>query len=136
MFLTEGSCSRLLQQRCPACFGGTHFGRAFDRFVRQSLANHLQLTLHSDGGDVHVAIDATFSQRHNAAVGQSPWFYEPKYFIPKEKIDAMGARISAARGKPPNSYQSEVPDTALDECEKSYEAADEKKEKKIGRAHV
>ena len=44
----------------------------------------------------------------------------------------MEARISAARGKPPHPYQSEVPDTALDKCEKSYEAADEKKEKSLG----
>lgn len=28
--LTEGSCSRVLQMRCPACFGGTRFGRDFD----------------------------------------------------------------------------------------------------------
>ena len=79
-----------------------------------------------------MAIDATFSQRHNVAAGESPWFYEPKYFIPKENIDAMDARISAARGKPPRPYQSEVSDTALDECEKLYEAADEKKEKSLG----
>ena len=44
----------------------------------------------------------------------------------------MDARISAARGKPPRPYQSEVSDIALDECEKSYEAADEKKEKSLG----
>ena len=44
----------------------------------------------------------------------------------------MGTRISAARGRPPHSFQTEVPDTALDECEKSYEAADEKKEKSLG----
>lgn len=41
----------------------------------------------------------------------------------------MEARINAARKKPPRSYQREVPEAALDECEKSYEAADEKKEK-------
>ena len=28
-----GSCSRLLQERCPACFGGTRFGRSFDTYV-------------------------------------------------------------------------------------------------------
>ena len=79
-----------------------------------------------------MAIDATFSQRHNVAAGDSPWFYEPKYFIPKVKIDAMDARISAARNKAPRQHRNEVPESALDECEKSYEAADEKKEKTAG----
>ena len=84
------------------------------------------------GGDIHVAIDATFSQHHNVAAGESPWFYEPKYFVPKGVVDAMGARIIAARSRPPRSYKSQVPESALDECEKSYEAADEKKEKTHG----
>ena len=47
-------------------------------------------------------------------------------------VDKMGARITAARHKAPRTYNSAVPDTALDECEKSYEAADEKKEKTLG----
>ena len=85
-----------------------------------------------DGGDVHVAIDATFSQRHNVAAGESPWFYEPKYFVPKEAIDKMDARIAAARRKPPRPHDNAIPDSAIDECEKSYEAADEKKEKTHG----
>ena len=86
----------------------------------------------SQGGDVHVAIDATFSQRHNAAAGDSPWLHEPKYFISKDVVYSVGARISAARSKPPRAYKHSVPDTALDECEKSYEAANEKKDKSIG----
>ncbi|KAI1788529.1 hypothetical protein LXA43DRAFT_894498 [Ganoderma leucocontextum] len=114
--LTVGSCSRILQRRCPACFSGTQFGRNFE----------------SHGGDIHVAIDATFSQRHNVTAGESPWFYEPKYFIPKAQVDAMGVRITIARSRPPRTYESQVPDSALDECEKSYEAADEKKEKTHG----
>lgn len=86
----------------------------------------------SQGGDFHVAIDATFGQRHNAAAGDSPWLYEPKYFISKEAVDSVGEQISAARNKPPRAFKSSVPDTALDECEKSYEAANEKKDKSIG----
>ncbi|KAI0669310.1 hypothetical protein C8Q78DRAFT_1095812 [Trametes maxima] len=112
-----GQCSRLLQKRCPACFGGNQFGRSFGK----------------EGGDVHVALDATFSQRHNASAGESPWFYEPKYFIPKEEVDAVGDRIAAARKKTAKPYQGPVPESALDECEKSYEAADEKKEKTHGK---
>ncbi|KAI1790619.1 hypothetical protein LXA43DRAFT_882467 [Ganoderma leucocontextum] len=114
--VTTEFCNRFLQKLCPACFGGTRFGRSFEK----------------EGGDIHVAIDATFSQRHNVAAGESPWFYEPKYFIPKQDIDRMDARITAARKKPPRLHHCEVPDTAIDECEKSYEAADEKKEKTHG----
>lgn len=86
----------------------------------------------SQGGDIHVAIDATFSQRHNVAAGDSPWFHDPKYFISKDAVDSVGTRISAARSKPPRTFKSTVPDAALDECEKSYEAANEKKDKTIG----
>ncbi|PIL33336.1 hypothetical protein GSI_04787 [Ganoderma sinense ZZ0214-1] len=85
------------------------------------------------GGNLDGSLtDATFGQRHNAAAGDSPWFYEPKYFIRKENVDRMEVRITAARKKPPRSYKSQVPESALDECEKSYEAADEKKEKTCG----
>ena len=87
---------------------------------------------YSQGGDVHVAIDATFSQRHNVAAGDSPWLYDPKYFISKDAVDGVGTRISAARSKPPRAFKGTVPETALDECEKSYEAANEKKDKSIG----
>ena len=41
----------------------------------------------------------------------------------------MDARITAARKKPRRTHQCQVPDAAIDECEKSYEAADEKKVK-------
>ncbi len=85
-----------------------------------------------DGGDIHVALDATFSQRHNISAGESPWFYEPKFFLSKEEVDAVGVRITAARKKPAHKHQSQVPEAALDQCEKSYQAADEKKEKTHG----
>ncbi|KAI0706515.1 hypothetical protein C8Q76DRAFT_629740 [Earliella scabrosa] len=111
-----GSCDRILQKRCPACFGGTKFGRDFEK----------------NGGDIHVAIDATFSQRHNVAAGDSPWFHEPKYFISKTEVDAVGARIDTLRKTAPRKYTCQVPDAALDECEKSFDAADEKKAKTHG----
>ncbi|OJT12711.1 hypothetical protein TRAPUB_10739 [Trametes pubescens] len=86
----------------------------------------------NDGGDIHVALDATFSQRHNISAGESPWFYEPKFFLSKEEVDAVGIRITAARKKPAHKHDSQVPEAALDQCEKSYQAADEKKEKTHG----
>ena len=77
-------------------------------------------------------MDATFSQRHNVAAGDSPWFHEPKYFISKTEVDAVGTRIDAARKTAPRKYAGQVPAAALDECEKSFEAADEKKAKTHG----
>ena len=86
----------------------------------------------SDGGDIHVAIDATLSQRHNIAAGEGPPFHELKYFLSKETVDAVGDRITAVHKKPPRAQISKVPDNALDECERSYEAANEKKDKTQG----
>jgi hypothetical protein len=31
--LSPGQCARVLQQRCPCCFGGTIFGRTFEECV-------------------------------------------------------------------------------------------------------
>lgn len=41
-------------------------------------------------------------------------------------------RIEAARKVKPREHKSAVPEAALDECEKSFEAADEKKHKTHG----
>lgn len=62
--------------------------------------------------------------------GDSPHFYEPEFFIPKAQVDECGRRIIAARKKPPRpSCAPKVPAHIVDECKKSYEAADEKKVK-------
>ncbi|EED84734.1 predicted protein [Postia placenta Mad-698-R] len=74
-------CARLLSTRCPACFGGAAFGRSFD-----------------EGADIHVALDATFSQCHSMHAGDSPHFYEPEFFIPKAQV-CRDLR-SSDRGKP------------------------------------
>ncbi|KAJ3003332.1 hypothetical protein NUW54_g5355 [Trametes sanguinea] len=115
--LVPGRCHRILQKRCPACFGGSRFGRDFRR----------------EGGDIHVAMDATFSQRHNTSAGDSPWHYDAEFFISKEQVDAVGDRIASARKKGAKPFSSRVPEAALDECRKSFEAADEKKEKTTGK---
>ncbi|EGO23826.1 hypothetical protein SERLADRAFT_392327 [Serpula lacrymans var. lacrymans S7.9] len=41
--LTTGHCASILIQYCPACIGGTVFGRPLD-----------------EGGDIHVATDGNF----------------------------------------------------------------------------
>jgi len=81
------------------------------------------------GGDIHVAIDGNFHHRHKTSAGDSPPFYDPTYVIPKEKVDAVGHRIDAARKKPAKSSTRIVPDEAVDECERTHEAADGKRQK-------
>lgn len=85
------------------------------------------------GGDIHVATDATFSQRHNRAAGDCPSFYAPDFFISKETVDTVGRRIERVRKQPrPNPKPARVPPEAVNECQKAHEAADEKKEKTSG----
>ncbi|OCH83923.1 hypothetical protein OBBRIDRAFT_815662 [Obba rivulosa] len=116
---TSGSrreCASFLQHRCPACFGGAEWGRPF-----------------AEGGDIVVAIDGNFSHRHLRSAGDSPAFYDPDYFIPKEKVDAVGARIEALCKTPSNRrYVPKVPDEAVDACEQGHTAADEQKAKTNG----
>ncbi|KAK0244954.1 hypothetical protein EDD85DRAFT_963291 [Armillaria nabsnona] len=114
--LTRGRASDLLQQRCPACFSGTRFGRGF-----------------SDGGDVHVGVDCNFHHRHRTSAGDCPDFYDPRYILSKQEVDAAGTRIDIARKSGAKTgYKPKIPDVAVDEDEKSFEAADEKKEKTQG----
>ena len=112
--LSLGSCGLILVQRCPACFGGTVFGRSI-----------------ADGGDIHVATDGNFHHRHRRSAGDSPSFYDPAYFLPKQQVDEMGTNIEKQRKKPGKTRTCEpvVPDDAINSCEASYEAADGKKQK-------
>ncbi|KZT28316.1 hypothetical protein NEOLEDRAFT_1058906, partial [Neolentinus lepideus HHB14362 ss-1] len=111
--LHRARCAAVLRDRCPACFGEILYGRSF-----------------GTGSDLHVAIDLNFHQRHRRTAGDSPKFYAAEYFISKEDVDAVGERILKARKKGPRSdYRAKVPDIAVDECEKSFEAADEAKQK-------
>jgi hypothetical protein len=105
-------CSPLLVQRCPACFGGTTFGRPL-----------------AEGGDFHVATDGNFHHRHRRSSGDCPAFYDPTYFLSKGEVDAMGEQIRKQRKKPAKTYSRDVPDEAIDACEASYEAADGNKRK-------
>ena len=109
---SRNTCAEILIQCCPACFGGTLFGRSLDQ-----------------GGDIHVATDGNFHHRHWQSAGDSPSFYEPFYFLPKAQVDAVGRHIDRARRHPSKGSQSEVPDEAIDQCEASYEAADGQKQK-------
>jgi hypothetical protein len=110
--LHRGLCAPILVQRCPACFGGTLFGRPT-----------------AEGGDIHTATDGNFHHRHRRAAGDCPRFYDPTYFLPKEFVDEVGRHIDAQRKRPPKVHVPLAPDEAIDQCETSYEAADGKKQK-------
>ncbi|EPQ51554.1 hypothetical protein GLOTRDRAFT_96295 [Gloeophyllum trabeum ATCC 11539] len=109
----EGECASILQQRCPACFGGVKFGRSL-----------------SEGCDIQICVDGNFSQRHLRSAGDSPAFYKPEYFLSKMQVDDMGTHIDAQRRRPPSkTYVAKVPDEAVDSCAHGHEAADEHKTK-------
>lgn len=81
------------------------------------------------GGDCHVGVDGNFNHCHNKSAGTSPRFYDPEYFLPKSQIDLVGERIEAQRRGKKKNYKREVPDEAVDKCEKSHEAGNGKKPK-------
>ncbi|KAG1836027.1 hypothetical protein C8R48DRAFT_783020 [Suillus tomentosus] len=110
--LRRGRCAPILIQRCPACFGGTMFGKPT-----------------ADGGDIHTATDGNFHHRHRRAAGDFPHFYDPTYFLPKQYVDDVGRRIEAQCKRPAKSAVPLVPDEAIDQCETAYKAADGKKQK-------
>ncbi|KAG2053155.1 hypothetical protein BDR06DRAFT_1054409 [Suillus hirtellus] len=101
--LQRGRCAPLLVQRCPACFGGTLFGRPI-----------------SEGRDIHVATDGNFHHRHHHSAAD---------FLSKQSVDTVGCQIDAQRKRPATTHASLVPDEAIDLCENAYEAADGKKQK-------
>ncbi|KAG6887512.1 hypothetical protein C0992_011981 [Termitomyces sp. T32_za158] len=104
---SQSECARLLQQRCPACFGGELFGRS----------------LKHEGGDIQVCVDGNFNHRHLRAAGDSPHFYDPEYIIPKDFVDSVGARIQNLRKtRKPKPRTAVVPDEAVNECESSHVA--------------
>jgi len=109
---SRSSCAQILIQRCPACFGGTSFGRSLE-----------------NGSDIHVVTDGNFHHWHRRSAGDCPTFYKPSYFISKRQVDAVGRHIDHAHHHPSKTLQSGVPNEAIDQCEASYEAADGQKQK-------
>ena len=74
------------------------------------------------GSDIHVGTDGNLHHRHCTASGDSPAFYEPTYFLPKEQVDLVGDRLEQARNNPVKLYKPKVPDEAVDDCENAHTA--------------
>ncbi|KAJ7593150.1 hypothetical protein C8J56DRAFT_780606, partial [Mycena floridula] len=104
--LSRSECYRLLQKRCPCCFGDKVYGRTFQ-----------------EGGDIHVALDGNFHHRRNKGAGDNGQFHDAEYILSKEYVDAIGERLDKAHNRPPREYQCPVPDEAVDACRDAHHAA-------------
>ncbi|KAJ7174941.1 hypothetical protein C8R46DRAFT_832782, partial [Mycena filopes] len=109
---------RILRERCPACFGLEKWGRPL-----------------SEGGDFQLGGDGCFSYRHLRSAGDGNISYDPSYFLSKEEVDTTRDRIHAARQQRRRSFTAKLPQEALDACEASWEAANEKKQKVDPKRH-
>lgn len=68
-----------------------------------------------------MATDCNFNHRHIRGVANSPAFYDPVFFLSKEKVDLVGDRIEKARPRK-KKKEATVPDVAIDACQESHEA--------------
>ncbi|KAJ7834258.1 hypothetical protein B0H14DRAFT_2363941 [Mycena olivaceomarginata] len=109
---TSSAASRVLRERCPACFGLEEWGRSL-----------------KDGGDVQLGADGCFSYRHLRSAGDGPIAYDASYFVSKEKVAQVDTRINEARKRNPANCKPAIPQEALDACQESWKAAGEKKQK-------
>lgn len=75
-------------------------------------------------------MDGNFHHRHRRSAGDCPEFFTPEYFISKLQVDTVGERILSARRRGKNeNFRPKIVDTAVDECEKVFEAAGENRKK-------
>ncbi|KAJ8093793.1 hypothetical protein PM082_009654 [Marasmius tenuissimus] len=107
--------SDYLRSRCPLCFGG--------KFPVQ------------DG------LDACFTQKHNKQERDPERFFPKSVFVPEEKLEAAEEYVERLRPSHPkrsgqkNSAETNsdeglrVPGAVLDDCQASFTAADERREK-------
>ncbi|KAJ7620659.1 hypothetical protein B0H17DRAFT_964712 [Mycena rosella] len=87
------------------------------------------------GGDIQLGADGCFSYRHLKSAGDGPISYDPSYFISKDKVDTVRARIMNARSKKPRPMKPSIPQETIDACEASWDAANEKKRKVDPKQH-
>ncbi|KAJ6469415.1 hypothetical protein C8R45DRAFT_837134 [Mycena sanguinolenta] len=106
---TAPSAEPSTPERCPACFGHTEWGRPLDQ-----------------GGDVQLGADGCFSYRHLRSAGDGPIGYTPCFFIPQGDIDAVATKITQVRGNPCPNVRPPIPQDAIDGCEATFQAANEK----------
>ncbi|KZV88480.1 hypothetical protein EXIGLDRAFT_580864, partial [Exidia glandulosa HHB12029] len=111
--------SESLRQKCPLCFGG-------DRPKLTPLGID---ELHR--ADVIVCLDANFSQKRRKCANADPSLeYSNGRFVADEDIGKMEAELAERRSGNPRKRtrgtSARIADEVLDECEKSFIAAQEK----------
>ncbi|PBK82315.1 hypothetical protein ARMGADRAFT_1038762 [Armillaria gallica] len=85
------------------------------------------------GGNIHIAVDCNFSHHCQKSMGDCPNFYDPRYILSKQEVDEAGAQIEiACKVGAKKNYSPKIPNISVNEDEKSFKAADEKKEKTQG----
>ncbi|KAJ7114460.1 hypothetical protein C8R44DRAFT_881299 [Mycena epipterygia] len=120
--------SDYLISRCPACFGGLMYDP-------------------SQMVDVNVCVDACFTQKRRRKGARDPPRSHPHtVFVPEPTAERMNAHVeqvrpsrTKAKAKQPRTADDDddvyeapnlkVPRSVLNECESSFKAADEKREK-------
>ncbi|KAJ6548545.1 hypothetical protein B0H19DRAFT_952491 [Mycena capillaripes] len=125
--------SEYLRRRCPACFGNLQFDP-------------------SQIADVHLCIDACFTQKKNKSARDPPRSHPTTHFVPEDVAAKMEAYVDSVRSRSgkterarkrapgvhrveeeeEDGYEHEkllLPRSVLDGCEASFTAADEKRQK-------
>ncbi|KAJ7344069.1 hypothetical protein DFH08DRAFT_701729, partial [Mycena albidolilacea] len=116
--------SDYLVRRCPACFGGLKHDP-------------------SQAVDIHICGDACFTQKRKRCSGsRDPRMHPRSVFLSEETANQMGAHVENIRPPKPrpvkqarqeeeDGYEAglKMPRSALIECEASFKAADENREK-------
>ncbi|KAG6807169.1 hypothetical protein H0H92_008557 [Tricholoma furcatifolium] len=118
-----------LRSACPLCFGGSF---PSDRTRSEP--------------DILVCVDACFTQKRNQQARDPPRSHPRSVFIPESVVDDMERYVSARRpvkkpraskrartadDEPEDGYEGglRVPKSVLDDCEASFTAADDRRQK-------
>ncbi|KAF7334521.1 hypothetical protein MVEN_02281600 [Mycena venus] len=90
-----------------------------------SYAGSCKLPL-DQGRDVQLGADGCFSYCHLRSAGDGLIGYTPSFCIPQHKLDTVVSKIAQARDNPRANVQPSIPQDAIDGCEATFEAANEK----------
>ncbi|KAJ7753343.1 hypothetical protein DFH07DRAFT_744528 [Mycena maculata] len=142
--------SEYLRQRCPACFGRLKHNPSVTYAC--PLPFDVPKLMHHPRADVFVCIDACFTQKRNKGAPDPPKMHPSTHFIleavaskMEEYVDGVRKPKVAKRAQKAAVVEAEdeedadedcyehpqllVPRSVLDECEASFTAADERREK-------
>ena len=135
--------SEYLRRRCPLCFGGhlTHdnHSKLGFRFLHRVTTDNVELLR----VDVIVCLDACFTQKRRRrpqghADEDEPHRHPDTLFLSREMVHEMEAYMTARKNRCPQAATTDndgfegplkVPTSVLDECNDSFTAADEKRQK-------